>query len=33
MIMGSTKVSDLPEPVKAMPMMSRPDRITGRPWI
>mmetsp|Transcript_17671 Transcript_17671/g.43698 ORF Transcript_17671/g.43698 Transcript_17671/m.43698 type:complete len:222 (+) Transcript_17671:568-1233(+) len=33
MIMGSTNVSDLPEPVKAMPMMSRPDRMTGRPWI
>ena len=26
-------MSDLPEPVNAIPMMSRPLRITGRPWI
>mmetsp|Transcript_13892 Transcript_13892/g.58836 ORF Transcript_13892/g.58836 Transcript_13892/m.58836 type:complete len:284 (-) Transcript_13892:237-1088(-) len=33
MIMGRTKVNDLPDPVNAIPMMSRPLRITGRPWI
>mmetsp|Transcript_30873 Transcript_30873/g.73528 ORF Transcript_30873/g.73528 Transcript_30873/m.73528 type:complete len:336 (+) Transcript_30873:492-1499(+) len=32
---GSENTSVLPEPVKAMPIMSRPDRTTGRPctWI
>mmetsp|Transcript_11956 Transcript_11956/g.25700 ORF Transcript_11956/g.25700 Transcript_11956/m.25700 type:complete len:222 (-) Transcript_11956:596-1261(-) len=33
MIMGSVKTSVLPEPVKAMPIMSRPASATGRPWI
>ena len=30
---GSVKTSVLPEPVKAIPIMSRPERIVGRPWI
>mmetsp|Transcript_2798 Transcript_2798/g.8433 ORF Transcript_2798/g.8433 Transcript_2798/m.8433 type:complete len:480 (-) Transcript_2798:3-1442(-) len=31
--MGSEKVSVLPLPVNAMPIMSRPLSATGRPWI
>mmetsp|Transcript_29458 Transcript_29458/g.95030 ORF Transcript_29458/g.95030 Transcript_29458/m.95030 type:complete len:250 (+) Transcript_29458:1067-1816(+) len=30
---GSVKTRVLPEPVKAMPIMSRPERMTGSPWI
>ena len=30
---GSEKTSVLPLPVKAMPIMSRPARIAGSPWI
>jgi len=32
MIRGRPKQSVFPEPVKAMPTMSRPLRRTGRPW-
>ena len=30
---GSVKTSVLPEPVNAIPIMSRPERIVGSPWI
>jgi hypothetical protein len=33
MIMGRINVSDFPLPVNAIPMMSLPVRITGKPWI
>ncbi len=34
-MVGRAKTSVLPEPVKATPIMSRPERMTGRPctWI
>jgi hypothetical protein len=31
MIMGRENTRVLPDPVKAMPIMSRPDRATGKP--
>eukprot|EP00967_Tisochrysis_lutea_P107756 scaffold166484_cov33-Tisochrysis_lutea.AAC.1 len=30
---GRVNTRVLPEPVNAMPIMSRPERMTGRPWI
>lgn len=30
-MMGREKVRDFPEPVKAIPIMSRPERIRGMP--
>ena len=32
-IMGREKTRVLPEPVNAIPIISRPERATGRPWI
>lgn len=33
MMAGSENASVLPDPVKAMPIMSRPEKAVGIPWI